>query len=48
MLGYQTEQTCITPTGAQLKGHFVTHAGSKKAALISAHVAFVSMVRNLR
>ncbi len=48
MLAYETVQTYRSPSGVQLEGHFVTHAKSQKAAMISAHIAFVYMVSRLR
>ena len=47
MLAYETAQTYRAPSGAQIEGRFVSHSTSQKAAMISAHIAFVDMLRRL-
>lgn len=47
MYAYETRQTYRAPNGAQVEGVFVTHAPSQRRAMVSAHIAFVDMLRRL-
>lgn len=47
MLAYETHQIYRSPSGAQIEGRFVSHAPSQRRAMISAHIAFVDMLRRL-
>lgn len=47
MLGYETHQIYRAPSGAQIEAAFVTHAPSQHKAMVSAHIAFVDMLRRL-
>lgn len=45
---YTTEQTYISPEGVHVKGHFAVYAPTQRAAMVTAHVSFVDMIRKLR
>lgn len=47
MYAYETRQIYRAPSGAQVEGVFVTYAPTQKRAMISAHIAFVDMLRRL-
>lgn len=47
MLAYETHQVYRAPSGAQIEGRFVSHAPSQRRAMVSAHIAFVDMLRRL-
>lgn len=47
MLAYKTRQIYRAPSGAQVEGVFVSHAPTQHRAMVSAHIAFVDMLRRL-